>query len=261
MTNKATQQPETKQNKVRLVQGNEACALGAIAAGASFFAGYPITPSTEIAEHIANKFPRIGRKFVQMEDEIASMGAIIGASTVGHKSFTATSGPGFSLMQELIGYAAMAEIPVVVVNVMRSGPSTGLPTLPAAGDVQQARWGTHGDHSIIALSPNSVMETYYETIRAFNLAEQYRTPVLLMMDEKIGHLRERFEVLPEETPEIINRPGKNKDGKYIPFENTESGVPPFVSFGQGERYHITGLTPVSYTHLDVYKRQPHYWHA
>ncbi|MGI5825265.1 MAG: 2-oxoacid:acceptor oxidoreductase subunit alpha [Bacillota bacterium] len=228
--------------KIKLIQGNEACALGAIKAGATFFAGYPITPSTEVAEQIAVKFPAIGGKFVQMEDEIGSIGAIIGASAVGHKSFTATSGPGFSLMQELIGYAAMTEIPIVVVNVMRAGPSTGLPTLPAAGDVMQARWGTHGDHSIIALSPNSVTETYTETIRAFNLAEKYRTPVLLMMDEKVGHLREKFDVDEKSNIEIIDRPKFEAEGEYIPFENTDSGVPPFVSMGQGQRYHITGLT-------------------
>ena len=231
-----------KSKKLKLIQGNEACALGAIKAGATFFAGYPITPSTEVAEQVANKFPPIGGKFVQMEDEIGSISAIIGASTVGHKAFTATSGPGFSLMQESIGYACMTEIPIVIVNVMRAGPSTGLPTLPAAGDVMQARWGTHGDHAIIAISPSSVTETYTETIRAFNLAEKYRTPVLLMMDEKVGHLREKFDVDENENIEIIDRPKFDKKGDYIPFENNESGVPPFVSFGQGERYHITGLT-------------------
>ncbi|MDD4572268.1 MAG: 2-oxoacid:acceptor oxidoreductase subunit alpha [Clostridia bacterium] len=229
-------------NKIRLVQGNEACALGAIKAGATFYSGYPITPSTEVAEHIANKFPRIGRHFIQMEDEIASIGAAIGASTVGHKAFTATSGPGFSLMQELIGYAAIAEIPVVIINVMRAGPSTGLPTMPAAGDVQQARWGTHGDHSIIAISPNSVMETYYETINAFNLAEQYRTPVLLMMDEKVGHLRERFEEDEANEPVIMYRPAPKEGEKFVPYANVECGVPHILPLGKGERYHITGLT-------------------
>ncbi len=228
--------------KIKLIQGNEACALGAIKAGATFFAGYPITPSTEVAEQVATKFPPIGGKFVQMEDEIGSIGAIIGASAVGHKAFTATSGPGFSLMQELIGYAAITEIPIVIVNVMRAGPSTGLPTLPAAGDVMQARWGTHGDHSIIALSPNSVTETYTETIRAFNLAEKYRTPVLLMLDEKVGHLREKFDEESCSDIEVIDRQTFDEEGKYVPFANTDSGVPPFVSMGQGYRYHITGLT-------------------
>ena len=225
---------------VVLMQGNEACALGAIKAGASFFGGYPITPSTEIAEYIAKEFPRLGRYFMQMEDEIASIGAMIGASIVGHKAFTATSGPGFSLMQELIGYAAVTEVPLVIINVMRFGPSTGLPTLPQSGDIMQARWGTHGDHSIIALSPSSVKEAYYETIRAFNLAEKYRTPVVVLLDEKIGHLREGFDISEDPEPEIIDRAGKG-EGKYVPFENTESGVPGFVPLGQGERYHFTGL--------------------
>ena len=153
--------------KVRLVQGNEACALGALKAGATFFAGYPITPSTEIAEHMAEMMPACGAHFVQMEDEIASIGAVVGAAATGAKAFTATSGPGFSLMQELVGYAALTEIPCVIVDVQRMGPSTGLPTLSSQGDIQQARWGSHGDHSIIAIAPNSVMETYYQTIKAF----------------------------------------------------------------------------------------------
>ena len=230
--------------KVKLLQGNQACLEGAISAGADFFAGYPITPSSEVAEQAATKFPKLGRKFMQMEDEIASMAAIIGASAVGHKAFTATSGPVFSLMQELLGYAANAELPLVVVNVMRGGPSTGLPTLPAQGDVQQVRWGTHGDHSIIVLSPYSVTEVYYQTIRAFNLAEQYRTPVILLMDEVIGHLRERFDVPEGYQPEIINRKAPESKENYLPFRNTEDGVPPFIALGQGEgsRYHITGLT-------------------
>jgi len=230
-------------SKVRLVQGNEACALGAIAAGATFYAGYPITPSTEVAEHMSLMMPKIGAKFIQMEDEIASMGAIIGAAYAGAKAFTATSGPGFSLMQELIGYAAMVEAPVVVVDVQRPGPSTALPTLSSQGDIQQARWGTHGDHAIIAMAPSSVTETYYETIRAFNLAEKYRTPVIVLLDEEIGHLRERFDVDENEKPEIIDRkrpaPGL---AKYLPYENTESGVPLMANFGEGYRYHVTGLT-------------------
>lgn len=226
---------------VQLMQGNEACAMGAIKAGASFFGGYPITPSTEIAEYIAKEFPKLGRYFMQMEDEIASIGAMIGASMVGHKAFTATSGPGFSLMQELIGYAAVAEVPLVIINVMRFGPSTGLPTMPQSGDIMQARWGTHGDHSIIALSPSSVTEAYYMTIDAFNLAEKYRTPVVLLMDEKVGHLREGFDISNDPEPEIFDRVSAH-DGKYVPFANTESGVPPFVPLGQGERYHFTGLT-------------------
>lgn len=228
-------------SNVRLMQGNEACALGAIKAGASFFGGYPITPSTEIAEYIAREFPRLGRYFMQMEDEIASIGAMIGASMVGHKAFTATSGPGFSLMQELIGYAAVAEIPLVIIDVMRFGPSTGLPTMPQSGDIMQARWGTHGDHSVIALSPSSVTEAYYATIRAFNLAEQYRTPVILLMDEKIGHLREGFDISNDPEPEIVDRNREHK-GAYMPFAGGDNGVPAFIPLGQGERYHFTGLT-------------------
>ncbi len=242
--------PANKQlrENIRLMQGNEACALGAIKAGASFFGGYPITPSTEIAEYIAREFPRLGRYFMQMEDEIASIGAMIGASMVGHKAFTATSGPGFSLMQELVGYAAVAEIPLVIINVMRFGPSTGLPTMPQSGDIMQARWGTHGDHSIIALSPSSVQEAYYTTIRAFNLAEQYRTPVIVLLDEKIGHLREGFDISQDPEPEIINRSdfvdqaALAQGGKYLPFANTPDGVPPMIPLGQGQRYHFTGLT-------------------
>ena len=228
--------------KVKLVQGNEACALGALAAGASFYAGYPITPSTEIAEYMSKKMPPMGRTFIQMEDEIASIGAIIGASCVGHKAFTATSGPGFSLMQELVGYAAITEVPIVIVDVMRAGPSTGLPTLPSQGDVQQARWGTHGDHSIIALSPSSVTETYYTTIRAFNLAEQYRTPVVLLIDEKIGHMRERFDVVEGEEPVVVDRKKPTPGEDYVAYANTPDGVPAFAAFGEGYRYHVTGLT-------------------
>ncbi|MCL1816334.1 MAG: 2-oxoacid:acceptor oxidoreductase subunit alpha [Clostridiales bacterium] len=230
-------------NKVRLVQGNEACALGAIAAGATFYAGYPITPSTEVAEYMSSMLPPMGGKFIQMEDEIASMGAIIGASCAGLKAFTATSGPGFSLMQELLGFAVITEVPIVIVDVQRPGPSTGLPTLSAQGDIQQARWGTHGDHSVIALAPSSVMETYFETINAFNLAEKYRNPVVLLLDEEIGHLRERFDVA-DEPVEIINRKRPTclpKD--YIAYTNQETdGVPPMADFGAGYRYHVTGLT-------------------
>ncbi|MCL2678181.1 MAG: 2-oxoacid:acceptor oxidoreductase subunit alpha [Clostridiales bacterium] len=230
-------------NKLKLVQGNEACALGAVAAGATFYAGYPITPSTEIAEHISVMFPKLGRKFIQMEDEIASMGAVLGASCTGVKAFTATSGPGFSLMQELIGYAAMTELPAVVINVMRPGPSTGLPTLSASGDVQQARWGTHGDHSIIALCASSVTECYYQTIRAFNLAEKYLSPVLLLIDEEIGHLREKFEIDEDEPLEIINRATVGDDEEnFIPYADAGEGMPLFAPFGSKHRHHVTGLT-------------------
>src|SRR5512136_999871 len=178
------------------MQGNDAIGWGAIAAGCRFYAGYPITPSSEIAEILSGELPRVGGKFIQMEDEIASMAAIIGASIGGLKSMTATSGPGFSLMQENIGYAAMTEVPCVVVNVQRLGPSTGQPTSASQGDVMQARWGTHGDHPIIALSPTTVRQSFDLTVAAFNLSERYRTPVLLMADEVIGHMREKIE-LPE----------------------------------------------------------------
>ncbi len=180
--------------KTVLMQGNEACVEGALAAGMRFYAGYPITPSTEIAEFSSVRLPQVGGRFIQMEDEISSMAAIIGASVAGTKSMTASSGPGISLKQENFGYACIAEVPCVVVNVQRSGPSTGLPTSPSQGDMMQAKWGTHGDHPVIALCPSSVRETFDLTVRAFNLAEKYRTPVLLMMDEIIGHLREGVEI-------------------------------------------------------------------
>ena len=176
------------------MQGNEAVAEGAIAAGARFFAGYPITPSTEIAEVLARRLPAVGGHFIQMEDEIASIAAVIGASLAGAKALTATSGPGFSLMQENIGYAAMAQIPCVIVDVMRGGPSTGLPTEPSQGDVMQARWGTHGEHSIIALVPSSVAECFSLTVEAFNLAERFRTPVIILSDATVGHMREAVEL-------------------------------------------------------------------
>ena len=220
----------------------EACAEGAIAAGCRFFAGYPITPATEIAEVLSRRLPQVGGKFIQMEDEIGSIAAIIGASVGGAKSLTATSGPGFSLMQENIGYAAMAEIPCVIVNVQRLGPSTGRPTSPSQGDVMQARWGTHGDHPIIVLSPSSVRETFDLTTRAFYFSEKYCTPVILLMDEVIGHMRERV-VLPDyETVERAERAGTTVPPEwYKPYENFPSDVPPLVPFGEGYRYHITGL--------------------
>src|SRR5512133_1244661 len=176
------------------MQGNEAVSQGALAAGCRFYAGYPITPSTEIAEMLSRELPKIGGKFIQMEDEIGSLAAVIGASVGGLKSMTATSGPGFSLMQEHIGYAAMAEIPCVIVNVQRLGPSTGQPTAASQGDVMQARWGTHGDHPIIAITPTSVRQAFDMTVTAFNLSEKYRTPVILLMDEVIGHMRERIDL-------------------------------------------------------------------
>ena len=230
-------------SKAVLMQGNEAAVEGAIAAGMRVFAGYPITPSTEIAEQSALRLPQEGGKFIQMEDEISSIAAVLGASVVGMKAMTATSGPGFSLMQENLGYGAMAEIPCVIVDVQRAGPSTGLPTSPAQGDYMQAKWGTHGDHPVIALSPSSVLETYTLIIRAFNLAEKYRTPVIFLMDEIVGHMREGVE-LPNPSSLIINhrRPsfhdGANKQCYFVPEGQL---VPAMKPFGQGERYNVTGL--------------------
>jgi 2-oxoglutarate ferredoxin oxidoreductase subunit alpha len=232
----------TAQPTARLIQGDQACAEGAIAAGCRFFAGYPITPATEIAEILSRRLPQVGGKFIQMEDEIASMAAIIGAAVGGAKTMTATSGPGFSLMQENIGYAAMAEIPCVVVDVQRLGPSTGRPTSPSQGDVMQARWGTHGDHPIIALSPSSVRETFDLTITAFNFAEQYRTPVILLMDAVIGHMRERVTLPDPATIERVERPSTTVPPEwYKPYENFPEDAPPLAPFGEGYRYHITGL--------------------
>lgn len=226
---------------IRLMQGNEAIALGALAAGCRFYAGYPITPSTEVAEVMARELPKVGGKFIQMEDEIASMAAIIGGSVGGLKSMTATSGPGFSLMQENIGYAAMTEIPCVVVNVQRLGPSTGQPTAASQGDVMQARWGTHGDHPIIALSPMSVAQAFELTIKAFNLAEQYRTPVILLADEIIGHMREPVELPDFDSVEKVDRLVTTSPSAYKAFRNDAGDVPPMANFGEGYRYHITGL--------------------
>ena len=231
------------EREIKLMQGNEACVEGAIAAGMRFYAGYPITPSTEIAELCAEKLPALGGKFIQMEDEIAGMAATIGGSLAGLKSMTATSGPGFSLKQENIGYAAMTQIPCVVIDVMRAGPSTGLPTAPSQGDVMQAKWGTHGDHPTIALCPASVREAYDLTIRCFNLAEKYRTPVFLMMDEVIGHLRERVEVPTPDEYEVFDRlkPLPNeKDYKAYEVRKGEI-VPRMAAFGDGYAFHVTGL--------------------
>ena len=230
-------------SRARLMQGNEACAEGAIAAGVRFFAGYPITPSTEVAETMAKLLPEVGGKFVQMEDEIASMGAILGASLAGKKVMDATSGPGFSLKQELIGYAACAEIPCVLVNVQRVGPSTGQPTAPSQADVMQARWGTHGDHPIIALAPWSVRETYDATVMAVNYAERFRTPVILLMDEIVGHLREKVELPAAESLDIYPRrqPKKTRAEGYEPFTPDEDLVPNVADFGRGYHIHVTGL--------------------
>lgn len=230
-------------SKVLLLQGNQAVVEGAIAAGVKFFGGYPITPSTEVAESLAERLPLVGGKFIQMEDEIASMGAIIGASLTGKKVMTATSGPGFSLKQELIGYACMAEIPLVIVNVQRVGPSTGQPTSPSQGDIMQARWGTHGDHWLIALTPASVPECFELTLRAYALSEKYRVPVILLMDEVIGHMRERIE-LPDNYDEIPQAERKQPDCKpedFKAYATDDSLVPPMPPFGSGYRWHVTGL--------------------
>lgn len=232
----------SKNIETKLMQGNVAIAYGAIAGGCRFFAGYPITPSSEIAEILSDELPAAGGVFIQMEDEISSMGAVVGASIAGEKSMTATSGPGFSLKQENLGMAVMAEVPTVVVNVQRGGPSTGLPTKGAQGDVMQARWGTHGDHPIIAVSPNSVEECYYMTIRALNLAEKYRTPVIVLTDEIIAHLTEKIEIKPNSEIETVDREKPQESpGEYLPYRLTESGIPPMANFGEGYRYHITGL--------------------
>ncbi len=229
-------------NNIKLMQGNEACVEGALAAGMKFFAGYPITPSTEIAEISAQRLPRVGGKFIQMEDEIAGMAATIGGSLAGLKSMTATSGPGFSLKQENIGYAMLTEIPCVVVDVQRGGPSTGLPTAPSQSDVMQAKWGTHGDHPVIALSPSSIRETYDLTIQAFNFAEKYRTPVFLMLDEVIGHMREKIEIPDPSEIEIVNRvaPEESEKSDYKAYDNSRE-VPKMAAFGQGFKFHVTGL--------------------
>ncbi|MEA2103480.1 MAG: 2-oxoacid:acceptor oxidoreductase subunit alpha [Candidatus Cloacimonadota bacterium] len=226
-----------------LMQGNEAVVQGALDAGLTFFGGYPITPSTEIAEILSAELPKIGGRFIQMEDELGSMASIIGASIAGRKSMTATSGPGFSLMQENIGFAMMTEVPCVVVNVQRGGPSTGLPTSPSQGDLMQARWGTHGDHPVIALYPDSILECYALTIRAFNLAEKYRTPVILLMDEVLGHMRESIILPPKDQLNIINRIPPNVPPEwYRHYKNNPKYISPLANFGEGYRFHITGLT-------------------
>ena len=228
---------------VRFIQGNEVCVEAALYAGLNFYAGYPITPSTEVAEHISYRLPQLGGKFIQMEDELSSMCAIIGASLTGHKVMTATSGPGFSLMQEALGYAIMAEIPCVIVDVMRGGPSTGLPTCPSQGDVNQARWGTHGDSSIIVLTASNHQDLFEITVEAFNLAETYRTPVILLFDEVIGHMREKL-VIPEDGElSVVKRYRTSvKAGvDYRPYLPSEDGRLPMSDFGGEHRYNVTGL--------------------
>ncbi len=225
------------------LDGDHAACEGALAAGCRFVAGYPITPSTEVVERFAARIPTVGGVFVQMEDEVASSIAILGAAWGGKKVMTVTSGPGFSLMMEHIGLAAMTETPCVFVNVQRGGPSTGLPTLPAQSDMMQARWGSHGDYEIIALSPNSPHESFALMIDAFNLAEKYRTPVMFMMDECVGHMTERVTIPEPDDIEIVERRMTSKPpGEYLPYEPGEDGVPDMVEAGAGYRFHITGLT-------------------
>ena len=225
------------------VQGDVACAEGAIAAGCRFFAGYPITPATEIAERMAQRLPEVGGVCIQMEDELGSMAAVIGASYAGVKSMTATSGPGFSLMVENIGLAFMTEAPCVIVNIMRGGPSTGQPTMPGQQDVMQAKWGSHGDYEIIALAPSSVQEMFDLTIEAFNLSEAYRTPVIVLADEIVGHMWERVTIPAKDAIRIVNRKKPRvPPEKYNPFSPDEDLVPPMACFGEGYRFYATGLT-------------------
>ncbi len=228
---------------IKFIQGNEVCVEAAIYAGLDFYAGYPITPSSEIAEHLARRLPQIGGKFIQMEDEIASLCAIIGASLTGHKVMTATSGPGFSLMQEALGYAVMTEIPCVIVDVQRGGPSTGIPTHGSQADVNQARWGTHGDHSIIALTASNHQDLFDITVYAFNLAETYRTPVILLLDELVGHMRERL-IVPEKGEILLVerlRTSVKEGVDYHPYLPREDGRLPMSDFGGVHRYNVTGL--------------------
>lgn len=226
----------------KLMQGNEACTLGALAAGLDFYAGYPITPSTEVAELCAEELPKIGGKFIQMEDEIGSIAAIIGASLTGRKAMTATSGPGFSLMQESIGYAGITEVPIVIINVQRVGPSTGQPTSPAQGDVMQSRWGTHGDHPVVVLAPGNVKECFDLTLKAFNIAEDYRVPVIVLTDEVIGHMREKVVLPLPEDIKVHKRKAPKSPAGYIPYEaDQDGGVPLMAPFGHGYRWHVTGL--------------------
>jgi len=225
-----------------VLQGNEAIVEGALAAGCRFFAGYPITPATEISEAMSYRLPAVDGAFIQMEDEIASLGVVIGASLAGVKSMTATSGPGFSLMQENLGFACAAEVPCVIVDVMRGGPSTGLPTRVSQGDVMQARWGTHGDHPVIVLAASTTQDCFTTTVRAFNLSEKYRIPVILLADEVVAHTREKIYLPRLEEVEVIDRIKPNMPPDwYIPYEDNSRGVPPMSVFGDGYRYHVTGL--------------------
>jgi 2-oxoglutarate ferredoxin oxidoreductase subunit alpha len=234
---------ETVLTGAHFMNGDVACAEGAIVAGCRFFAGYPITPATEIAEHLSQRMPEIGGIYIQMEDEIGSIAAVIGASYTGLKAMTATSGPGFSLMQENIGLAVMTEAPCVIVDVMRGGPSTGQPTLPGQQDVMQAKWGSHGDYEIIALAPSSVQEMFDLTVEAFNLSETYRVPTILLADEIVAHMWEKVVIPPAEKMKIVNRKKPNvPPEKYMPFMPDDDLVPPMACFGEGFSFHATGLT-------------------
>ena len=231
------------ESNVRFIQGNEAIVEGALYAGLQFYAGYPITPSTEVAEILSERLPKVDGTFIQMEDEISSMCAIIGASLTGLKVMTATSGPGFSLMQEAIGYSVMAEVPSVVVNVQRGGPSTGLPTAVAQGDVMQARWGTHGDHSIIAITASNLKDVFLVTVEAFNLAETFRTPVVLLFDEVVAHMREKVVIPQPGDFEVVERLHTSVPGgtDYHPYLARDDGRLPMSDFGGVHRYNVTGL--------------------
>lgn len=228
------------QREVKLIQGNQAIAEGAFYAGARFYAGYPITPSSEIAEECSRILPRIGGVYIQMEDEIASIAAVVGASLAGAKAFTATSGPGFSLMQENLGMAVMGEVPCVIVNVQRSGPSTGLATKPAQSDIMQIRWGRHGDQCVIALSPSSIKECFYLTVKAFNLSEKFRVPVIIAADEIVAHMRESFAYPAPGEIEVIDRKKPTvSPGQYRPFEAGADGVAPLAAYGSEYVFHVS----------------------
>ncbi|MGZ7049164.1 MAG: 2-oxoacid:acceptor oxidoreductase subunit alpha [Methanobacterium sp.] len=238
------------------IQGNEGCARGAIKAGCRFFAGYPITPSTEIAEDMAVFLPKEGGSFIQMEDEISALGAVIGAVWGGLKGMTATSGPGFSLMQEHIGYAAMTETPLVIVDMQRGSPSTGQPTMASQSDMMQARWGSHGDYEIIAISPSSVQECFDFTAEAFNLAEKYRVPVLVMADEIVGHMREKISV-PDEVEIKARKMPEEGPETFLPYKAEPDGTSPMPPFGAGYKMHITGLTHDERGYPDASSPQAH----
>jgi 2-oxoglutarate ferredoxin oxidoreductase subunit alpha len=225
------------------MNGDVACAEGAISAGCRFFAGYPITPATEVAERMSERLPHVGGIYIQMEDEIASMNAVLGASWAGLKAMTSTSGPGFSLMMENLGLGVMLETPCVLINIQRAGPSTGLPTMAAQGDMMQARWGSHGSYEIIALVPSSPQEIFDLTITAFNLSERYRVPVLVMSDEAVGHMSEKVVIPRISSKELVSRRRPDgTQGQYLPYKADEDLVPPMAIAGEGYRFHVTGLT-------------------